>query len=282
MTHTDTDHPEAVEANIYTAYAEALAFLGNSLLSPMSQTLDVGLRAEFWRAFPDFCDKEVRRALDNLAHYAQAFNPDDLSTNAQTFGMQGLSHAQGASGVEGLPRAQASMRDAQFFLEDTVVGIDPVTAVSVEFTHLFVGPPSPAAAPWETFYRDKEVTSGFGHPTLEMRKALREVGLQVSNKNNQYDDHIGIELLYISTLCSSAASSLEESSNPTTGKESDVDKGCVGGITTSGIKFIQIHPLSWIEKFHEAIRKEAKGGYYDNLVSLTQALLYSLVTYARQ
>ena len=261
---------------------EALAFLGNSLLSPMSQTLDVGLRAEFWRAFPDFCDKEVRRALDNLAHYAQAFNPDDLSTNAQTFGMQGLSHAQGASGVEGLPRAQASMRDAQYFLEDTVVGIDPVTAVSVEFTHLFVGPPSPAAAPWETFYRDKEVTSGFGHPTLEMRKALREVGLQVSNKNNQYDDHIGIELLYISTLCSSAASSLEESSNPTTGKESDVDKGCVGGITTSGIKFIQIHPLSWIEKFHEAIRKEAKGGYYDNLVSLTQALLYSLVTYARQ
>ena len=282
MTHTDTDHPEAVEANIYTAYAEALAFLGNSLLSPMSQTLDVGLRAEFWRAFPDFCDKEVRRALDNLAHYAQAFNPDDLSTNAQTFGMQGLSHAQGTSGVEGLPRAQASMRDAQFFLEDTVVGIDPVTAVSVEFTHLFVGPPSPAAAPWETFYRDKEVTSGFGNATLEMRKALRELGLQVLNKNNQYDDHVGIELLYISALCSSVVSSLEESSNLATGKESDADKGCAEGITASDIEFIQIHPLSWIGKFHEAIRKEAEGGYYDNLVRLTQALLYSLVTYARQ
>ena len=79
MTHTDTDHPEAAEANIYTAYAEALAFLGNSLLSPMSQTLDVGLRAEFWRAFPDFCDKEVRRALDNLAHYAQAVSYTHLT-----------------------------------------------------------------------------------------------------------------------------------------------------------------------------------------------------------
>lgn len=282
MIHADTDHSETVKANIYAAYAEAFAFLGNSFLSPMSQTLDVGLRAEFWMAFPDFCDKEVRCALDNLAHYAQALNPDGLSINVQGSDMQGLLNAQGASGAEGLPRAQASMRDAQFFLEDTVVGIDPVTAVSVEFTHLFVGPPSPAAAPWETFYRDKEVTSGFGNATLEMRKALRELGLQVLNKNNQYDDHIGIELLYISALCSSVVSSLEESSNLATGKESDADKGCAEGITASDIEFIQIHPLSWIGKFHEAIRKEAEGGYYDNLVRLTQALLYSLVTYARQ
>ena len=38
-----------------------------------------------------------------------------------------------------------------------------------------------------------------------MQRLLREAGLEVSNENNQYADHIGIELLYASVLCQRAA-----------------------------------------------------------------------------
>ena len=91
-------------------YAQALAFAGNSLLTPMNQTETVGLRLEFWASFPDFDDDAVRAAVANLRLFAEA----------------------------------AQKRSEE--------GADLVTEVSVEFTKLFVGPPKPAAAPWETFY----------------------------------------------------------------------------------------------------------------------------------
>ena len=75
-----------------------------------------------------------------------------------------------------------------------------VRDVSVEYARLFIGPPEPAVAPWESFYVQEGVTNGFGEPTFRMQERLRDAGLEVSNENNQYADHIGIELLYCSAL----------------------------------------------------------------------------------
>ena len=146
-------------------YSEAFAFIGNSLLKPMNQTDAIGLDPAFWAQFPDFESEAVADAVRVCADYAM---------RAQRIG---------------------NRKDA-------------VTHESVEFTKLFVGPPRPAAAPWETFYRvpeGVEVSVGFGQATFEMRDLLREAGLELSNENRQYEDHIGIELLYLSTLCSRAA-----------------------------------------------------------------------------
>lgn len=55
-------------------------------------------------------------------------------------------------------------------------------------------------APWESFYVQEGVTNGFGEPTFRMRERLRQAALEVSNENNQYADHVGIELLYCSEL----------------------------------------------------------------------------------
>lgn len=136
--------------------AEALAFAGNSLLRPMSQTADAGLDPAFWAAFPDFGDERLGIALGACADWARA--------------------------GEGRPRDER------------------VRAVSVEYARLFVGPPEPAVAPWETFYVREGVTSGFGEPAFRMRDRLRELGLSVAGDSNQYADHVGIELLYCSEL----------------------------------------------------------------------------------
>ena len=44
-----------------------------------------------------------------------------------------------------------------------------------------------------------------------MRERLRALGLELCNENNQYEDHVGIELLYLSELCRRAS---EEPSAP--------------------------------------------------------------------
>ncbi|WP_350454562.1 TorD/DmsD family molecular chaperone [Slackia heliotrinireducens] len=190
--------------------AEAFAFLGNTLLTPMNQTSDIGLDAAFWKSFPAF-DANVRQAADDCSSY-----------------------------VAGIAESQESRAAA-------------VQSVSVEFTQLFVGPPKPLAAPWETFYRSKNVKSGFGEPTYEMHQLLREAGLKVSNENNQYADHMGIELLYVSALC---------------------DRASKGGDGQDAIgEFLESHVQSWIGDFRKAVGDAVPDGYYIRILALAEALV---------
>ena len=46
-----------------------------------------------------------------------------------------------------------------------------------------MGPPSPAVAPWETFYRAKRCNAGFGETTFAMQNELRKAGLEVKTKD---------------------------------------------------------------------------------------------------
>ena len=131
-----------------------------------------------------------------------------------------------------------------------------VQQVNVEFTRLFIGPPKPAAPPWETLNRNPEATCGFGEATFAMRTLLREAGLCVQNENHQYEDHLGIELLYLSERCRAFAQrepSFEEE--------------------TAVREFVQKHPLAWIPTFHARIRTAAPHGYFDGLVELAWGLL---------
>ena len=193
--------------------SEAYAFVGNSLLRPMTMTSTVGLDPAFWKAFPAF-DGAVAQAGEVCACYAE----------------EAGRRAEG--GEDGPQRA------------------------SVEYTRLFVGPPSPAAAPWETMYRGKDVTVGFGQATFEMRELLREAGLEVRNVNNQYEDHLGIELLYLSSLCARADADAADAPVP----ESVAD-------------FIEKHPLSWVDAFRARIAEAAPDGYFVSLAGLARALL---------
>ena len=171
--------------------SEAYAFIGNSLLKPMTMTSTVGLDPAFWASFR---------------------------------------------------RAEA--------------GEDEPQRVAVEYTKLFVGPPSPAAAPWETMYRGQDVTVGFGQATFEMRELLRAAGLEVRNENNQYEDHMGIELLYLSSQCARVDAGAEDAPAP-----------------DAVADFIEAHPLSWAEAFRARIAETAAHGYFAPLVGLAQALL---------
>ncbi len=204
----------AIRPDEFEALADAYAFLGNSLLRPMSQTAPVGLDAGFWTAFPDFGSEAAAAAARELALWAEA----------------------GSSAAE----------------------TDRVRDVSVEYTQLFVGPPKPAAPPWETMNRAEGVTVGFGEPTFQMRQLLSAVGLELSNENRQYEDHMGIELLYLSELCRRAGAGEGEAA---------------GGAVPDPADFIAEHPLAWIDFFSTRVREAAPDGYFVRLLALTKALL---------
>ena len=197
----------------YQELADVYAFLGNSLLKPMSQTASVGLDPDFWSAFPHFNSQEVKDAIDGCKAYAEACASKD---EEQT-----------------------------------------ITDVSVEYTRLFVGPPSPAAPPWETYYPefdDVEVTCGFGEPTFVMKKLLRDVGLEISGENHQYEDHMGIELLYASVLLSRAAE----------GEKELIDKFS---------SFIVEHPGKWIDRLIDKVEQAFPDGYVIRILRLSKALM---------
>lgn len=168
------------------------------------------------------------------------------------------------------PRVKEALAGCADWARKAQTEEDPRTAASVEYTRLFIGPPRPEAAPWETYYRTEGTNFGFGQATFEMQELLRAAGLQVENDNNQYADHIGIELLYLSVLC---------------GRMADAGTGGDGGEANAAgldaiVSFAREHPLAWVGKLREKVEERCPQGYISHLLALAEALLVTLADLA--
>lgn len=242
-------------------YADVFAFLGNSLLKPMSQTQDIGLDPEFWLAFPKFDSDRVAEYIGRCVEFADG------------------AHVA------------------------TSMGKDMVEEVSVEYTKLFIGPPAPAAPPWETMNREEGVSVGFGQPTIDMQIILRDMGLEVNNANNQYADHIGLELLTLSEMCRRAAAQSDvvdetieikplfvdaakdanADARKDTDEESETSLDVVSAKDGRDIEigdicaFIVEHPLGWISNLHDKVYDRFENGYYVGILALAKALMEEFV-----
>ena len=210
-------------AEIWARRARRFAFLGNSLLAPMAADAAVGLDEAFWGGFAagEPGSPSVARALGRLEDYARAAR------------------------AGGAPLA------------------DAVRRVNVEYARLFIGPPKPAAPPWETMYAQPGQVGeiGFGRATVAMQGLLAEAGLALAGESNQYADHLGIELLYLSELCRRRAAAAD-------GADAE------GRLRT----FVREHPVAWAPAFRDQVATAAPGGYYAPLADLVVALLEELET----
>lgn len=200
----------------WQAYAESLAFMGNSLLGTMRRTPKVGLRKNFWSKFPTFGSEEVAAACTAMEEYVAHLGETE----------------------------------------------DAIAEISDEYTRLFVGEPKPAAPPWEGFYQDGESEAGLGQSAFKMRELLRNAGLELKNVNNQPEDHAGIELLFLSVLCTRIAQGEVPDAVPAEPK--DVQD------------FLEAHLLTWIDAFQETVAAEVPGAYYDCLLGVCTALLRAM------
>lgn len=91
-----------------------------------------------------------------------------------------------------------------------------------------------------------------------MRRLLREVGLELHNENRQYEDHIGIELLYLSTRCTAMGEA--------TATEAEAEAKAV-------LSFIESHPGSWIDSLRKRAEETYPDGYIAALLDVAGSLL---------
>lgn len=182
-----------------------------------------------------------------------------------------------------LEEAAARLRS---FAEGASAAEDAVRSVSVEFTHLFMGPPSPACPPWETYYREAGTKNGFGRATFEMREILRGLGLRASGPGNQFEDHAGLELLVLSEMCRRVAEALDapldpaepvsaEATEPSLGVEgapSDGDRAVLP-LQQEATSFLNGRLAAWLPAFADSVAAERPDGYHALLLAYISELL---------
>lgn len=209
-----------LESDQWRAYSEVYAFVGNELLLPMNRSGSLqGLDPSFWGQAPVPGNEKGRHGLQRLGAYAQEAS-----------------------------RVPADSEDPN---------VPGMLGASVEYAHLFIGPPKPAADPWETTNDPRNTDKvGFGNATLAMKRLLAEEGLELAGQGNQFEDHMGVELLYLSALCDKCAQNPSDSK--TAGKAA---------------WFIKAHPCFWMARFRKNVDAARPDGYYSALLEYVDGVL---------
>ena len=138
---------------------------------------------------------------------------------------------------------------------------DDFHSVSAEYTRLFVGTRRVLAPMWESVYfnRDRMV---FQRETFEVRAMYRAYGLEVDALSHEPDDHLAYELLFVARLMTLASERLA--------------KGCLNEarqIVSDMVSFVVCHPLSWVDRWLEEVRRATCGGFYRGYAELVVVAL---------
>ena len=129
--------------------------------------------------------------------------------------------------------------------------------VNLEYTVLFLGPGNPKAPPWESFYRSKNKLF-FGVTAFEMKQLLHENGIMSKKQGQQPEDHLGLQLLFISVL----TNQLKELSG-----EEQISK------VREQLSVIEKHLLSWVPDLCQDAKDHGEVGFYGALIELLWGML---------
>ena len=133
-----------------------------------------------------------------------------------------------------------------------------------DYTRLFIGPGKLIAAPWESVYfSDERLT--FQEQTLEVRNWYRRFGLEAEKIYREPDDHIGLELLFMSHLAALGIQALNES-----------DEARFEELWSAQRDFHLQHLGAWALKWCALVEENARTDFYKGLATLTRAALSEL------
>lgn len=135
--------------------------------------------------------------------------------------------------------------------------------LALEHTRLFIGPYKLPAPPYESVYRTKERLV-MQQPTIEVRKAYLQAGLEVKGIYTSPDDHISAELEFMEYLCDKTASSLKNQDAYETMKHIELQR-----------KFLEEHLNKWIPAFSDDIIKNTKQDFYKGAALLLRGFISS-------
>ena len=142
-----------------------------------------------------------------------------------------------------------------------------LTDLKADYIRLFVGVGKTIAPPWESVYLN-ENRMIFQQQTLEVREWYRRFGLESEKLHKEPDDHIGLELSFLTHLAKLGLQALDEN-----------DEVKLQQILEAQRRFISEHPLKWAPRWCELVEENAKTVFYRGLAKLIRGTLFSLAEY---
>lgn len=163
------------------------------------------------------------------------------------------------STIKGLELLSSWQNNNRIRQEDSLL-----SDLRADYTGLFLNTSVKNFSPWESVYLGDE-PSLFQESTLNVRNWYRRFGLQIENIYKEPDDHIGLELSFISHLSRLALSALEENQNEKFNKIIGAKKD-----------FLFEHPKKWGVAWANQVHEYAKTDFYRGVALIIKGVLFEL------
>lgn len=133
-----------------------------------------------------------------------------------------------------------------------------------DYQRLFIGPERVLACPYESVYLNDEHLT-FGSQTLAVRRWYHRFGLHAPAEGREPDDHIGLELAFVSHLCLQGLEALDH------GRDESIAPSF-----TELADFLSQHLLVWADEFLDHVLAHAATQFYIGVGRLAQGTLRGL------
>jgi len=138
-----------------------------------------------------------------------------------------------------------------------------VEALAVEYARLFVGPKNPPAIPYASFYLSESKTV-MTDITTGVRKRYLDAGMAVKDLYSTPDDHIGIELEFISYLTEKIIDLYENANRSEASKLFELRNN-----------FINEHMVHWVPLFVVRLLDSTQEDFYKGAAIILREVLES-------
>ena len=166
--------------------------------------------------------------------------------------------------LEEWPLKSLQDRMGQAELMASMASKESLQLIHLDHQRLFLGPERLLACPYESVYLNPEHLT-FGSQTLAVRAWYHRYGLSAPAQGREPDDHIGLELGFVSFLIMRALEAAERGDDALLREHSDA----VG-------LFLEEHLLLWAYECLDHVALHAQTHFYRGVGLLTRGILYAL------
>lgn len=137
-------------------------------------------------------------------------------------------------------------------------------ALKDDYLHLFIGLGKVLAPMWESVYFSEKRLM-FQEATLQVREWYARFGVQAERINNEPDDHIGLEMLFVAHLASLALQAIEQN-----------DQNKLNEALQAQRDFLSQHLLRWGPVWAKLVKQNANTDFYRGIAHLTHGSLLAV------
>lgn len=207
----------------------------------LGETLLLGLLGRFWYSQPD-------------REWLQSLIAEDVFSEVP-FGGEHPETQKGLAILQGWAEANRSG------LSD-----DAFDDLRADYTRLLVGADKVLAAPWESVHFSEE-RMVFQEQTLDVRAWYRRFGLEPELLHKEPDDHIGLELTFVSYLARLAMQALEAG-----------DEHRFQELIDAQRDFMARHLLAWGPFWTGLVERSARTDLFKGMALLTRGALLAVAS----